>query len=199
MTTVIDVAREAGVSLATVSRVLNGTATVSPQMRERVQTAVQLLGFRPNPMAQGLRKGQAASVALLVGDIAQRHFAELTLRVQASLEERGLDLLLFNLGHSESRLADFLDDAVSLARPIVSASCVCSSTLTSSDARTTIDGPSSAKRRLDPMLTVSLSEAVSPSLSVIDADAVRVMRPSAIAISWSANGEALAVGSSASG
>jgi DNA-binding LacI/PurR family transcriptional regulator len=112
--TVVDVAREAGVSLATVSRVLNGNAAVSADMRERVHSAVRELGFRPNPMAQGLRKGQTKTVALLVGDIAQRHFAELTMRVQAALEDNGIDLLLFNLGHSETRLTDFLTRAVSM-------------------------------------------------------------------------------------
>lgn len=114
MTTVVDVARHAGVSLATVSRVLNGTASVSAEMRERVQHAVQTLDFRPNAMARGLRKGQANAVALLVGDIAQRHFAELTMRVQVALEQAGLDLLLFNLGHSESRLTTFLTRAESM-------------------------------------------------------------------------------------
>jgi DNA-binding LacI/PurR family transcriptional regulator len=114
MTTVIDVARHAGVSLATVSRVLNGNTTVSAEMRERVHSAVRKLEFRPNPMAQGLRKGQTNTVALLVGDIAQRHFAELTMRVQAALEENSIDLLLFNLGHSERRLTDFLARAVSM-------------------------------------------------------------------------------------
>jgi DNA-binding LacI/PurR family transcriptional regulator len=114
MATVIDVARHARVSLATVSRVLNGNASVSAEMRERVHSAVRKLAFRPNAMAQGLRKGQTNTVALLVGDIAQRHFAELTMRVQAALEETGIDLLLFNLGHSATRLTDFLGRAVSM-------------------------------------------------------------------------------------
>ena len=114
MATVTDVARHAGVSLATVSRVLNGNATVSAEMREKVSAAVQALEFRPNPMAQGLRKGQSNTVALLVGDIAQRHFAELTMHVQSALEEIGTGLMLFNLGHSESRLEDFLSRAMSM-------------------------------------------------------------------------------------
>ena len=114
MTTVIDVARRAGVSSATVSRVLNGRLTVSAEMRERVNSAVKQLDFRPNPMAQGLRKGQTNTVALLVGDIAQTHFAELTMQLQASLEENGIDLLLFNLGHSANRLSEFLARSVSM-------------------------------------------------------------------------------------
>ena len=105
--TVIDVARRAGVSLATVSRVLNASAVVSPELRDKVSAAVQALEYRPNLMAQGLRKGHSNTVALLVGDIAQRHFAELTMHVQSSLEELGASLMLYNLGHSAARLKDF--------------------------------------------------------------------------------------------
>ena len=111
-TTVVDVAQRAGVSLATVSRVINGTAHVSPDKREQVAQAMQALDFHPDPMAQGLRRGQSNAVALLVGDIAQRHFAELTQQVQRALESQGNDLLLFNLGHEPKRLHDFLDQAL---------------------------------------------------------------------------------------
>jgi DNA-binding LacI/PurR family transcriptional regulator len=107
----IDVARAAGVSAATVSRVLNGSDSVSLEMRERVLTVIKKLDFHPNQMAQGLRRGQANAVALLVGDIEQTHFSALTKEVQSALEEIGLDLLLFNLGHSESRLVEFLQRA----------------------------------------------------------------------------------------
>lgn len=112
--TVTDVARHAGVSLATVSRVLNGHTSVSSEMRERVQTAVRALSFHPNTMAQGLRRGTANTVALLVGDIAQLHFGQLTMQLQAALEEQGMDLLLFNLGHSQHRLSEFLERAMGM-------------------------------------------------------------------------------------
>lgn len=114
MATVIDVAREAGVSLATVSRVLNGSAAVSQQLRAKVSAAVEALEYRPNALAQGLRKGQGNTVALLVGDIAQRHFAELTMHVQPALDEVGADVMLFNLGHSATRLTQFLERAPSM-------------------------------------------------------------------------------------
>ncbi len=110
--TVVEVARHAGVSLATVSRVINGTAVVSPDKRQQVEQAMLALKFQPDPMAQGLRRGQTNAVALLVGDIAQRHFAQLTQHVQAALESQGNDLLLFNLGHQQKRLEDFLERAL---------------------------------------------------------------------------------------
>jgi len=112
--TVVEVAKRAGVSLATVSRVINGNAPVSEVKRAQVLQAMQTLDFRPDPMAQGLRRGQGNSVALLVGDIAQRHFAELTQHVQRALEEQGHELLLFNLGHKQARLDQFLDRAARL-------------------------------------------------------------------------------------
>lgn len=114
MKTVSDVAQHAGVSPATVSRVLNGNTTVSVEMRNKVLESARQLGYRPNSMAQGLRKGRSNTVALLVGDIAQRHFAELTLHVQSELEAAGMDLLLYNLGHSPERLQDFLGRAPSM-------------------------------------------------------------------------------------
>jgi len=114
MPTVLDVARQARVSSATVSRVLNGHTSVDPAMRERVESAVATLAYRPNPLAQGLRKRQSKTVALLVGDIGQRHLAELTMRIQVALEAQGLDLLLVNLGHSPARLASSLERAARL-------------------------------------------------------------------------------------
>lgn len=108
MTTVLDVARHAGVSPATVSRVLNGRATVNRESRERVRAAIAALGYSPNPMARGLRRGRSDTVALVVGDIAQTHFAELTMQLQGALEDKGLDLMLINLGHRPERLAELM-------------------------------------------------------------------------------------------
>lgn len=112
--TMIDVAAQAGVSTATVSRVLNGTGVVSPKMRTRVMAAIDELGFQLNPMAQGLRKGQGNTVALLVSDIEQTHFSAMTKHIQGALEGIGLDLLLFNVGHSTDRLQGFLRRSVSM-------------------------------------------------------------------------------------
>jgi DNA-binding LacI/PurR family transcriptional regulator len=83
-------------------------------MRARVLAVVQKLDFRLNPMAQGLRRGHNATVALLVGDIEQNHFSATTKNVQAALTGIGLDLLLYNLDHSEKRLCEILDRAVGM-------------------------------------------------------------------------------------
>lgn len=106
--TMLDVAEAAGVSTATVSRVLNGTGVVSRKMRARVMAAIDELGFQLNPIAQGLRRGQSNTVALLVSDIEQAHFSAMTKHVQGALELMGIDLLLFNVEHSAERLDSFL-------------------------------------------------------------------------------------------
>jgi DNA-binding LacI/PurR family transcriptional regulator len=114
MTTLLDVARHAGVSPATVSRVLNNHETVNRESRERVTASIASLAYTPNPMARGLRRGKSDTVALVVGDIAQTHFAELTMQVQCALEPKGIDLMLVNLGHRVDRLAALFGRAASM-------------------------------------------------------------------------------------
>lgn len=111
MATVSDVARLANVSIATVSRVLNGSATVATETRERVLQAVADLEYAPNRAAQNLRFGRSSTVALAVGDIEQSAYAAITRHLQPVLEAVGLDLLLYNLAHSSDRLARLLRDA----------------------------------------------------------------------------------------
>ncbi len=113
MATVLDVARQAGVSIATVSRVLNGRADGSP-MRERVLAAAQALDYQPNRLAQGLRRGRGNTVALVVGDIEQNIYSSLTKHVQTELAEIGLDLLLYNMDHDPGRLRSMLEMAPSM-------------------------------------------------------------------------------------
>ena len=64
--TIYDVAKEAGVSLATVSRVINGLQIVREETRVRVETAIDKLGYKPNAIAQGLALQKTTSIALLV-------------------------------------------------------------------------------------------------------------------------------------
>ena len=77
--TLLDVAREAGVSPSTVSRILNGTAKVSPDKRKAVETAIAEMHFEPNQLAQNLKKGCSMTIGIVVQDIASPFFAE-TLR-----------------------------------------------------------------------------------------------------------------------
>lgn len=111
MTTVTDVAKRANVCIATVSRVLNGSATVSPQTRERVMQAVADLYYTPNKAARNLKSGKSSTVAFAVSDIEQSEDASLTKYLQPTLQTIGLDFVLYNLTHSQDRLMRLLQDA----------------------------------------------------------------------------------------
>lgn len=89
--TLHDVAREAGVSLATASRVLNGsTRKVAEAYRERVQAAADRLGYTANLSAQAIARGTSATVALLVADIADPYFGQIASGVAHAADEAGL-------------------------------------------------------------------------------------------------------------
>ncbi|WP_194410482.1 LacI family DNA-binding transcriptional regulator [Microbacterium cremeum] len=89
--TLHDVAREAGVSLATASRVLNGsTRKVADSYRERVEAAAERLGYTANLSAQATARGTSAIVALLVADIADPYFGQLASGVARGADEAGL-------------------------------------------------------------------------------------------------------------
>lgn len=98
--TVKDVAREAGVSVATVSRVINQNGRFSPQTERRVRQAIERLGYQPNQLARGLRQQRSDSVGVVVPNISNEFFAWLIMTVQRRLFDAGLSITIFNTGHS---------------------------------------------------------------------------------------------------
>ena len=77
MTSILTVAEYAGVSIATVSRVLNGTKNVSPALRARVMTAIEALNYQPNVAAQNLRLQQTQSIGVLLPQLNDFYFGDL--------------------------------------------------------------------------------------------------------------------------
>jgi LacI family transcriptional regulator len=107
--TLNDVAREAGVSLATASRVLNGSARrVADGYRERVQAAAARLGYTANLSAQATARGTAAIVALLVSDIADPYFGQIAAGVAKAADEAGLVVTIAVTDRSPDREARHL-------------------------------------------------------------------------------------------
>jgi LacI family transcriptional regulator len=93
--TVLDVARMAGVSGRTVSRVVAGGSKVSPETRARVMEAVTHLRFRPNRLASELRTGGiSTTVGFIVGDLTNPFYAQVADGVESVLTELGLTMLL---------------------------------------------------------------------------------------------------------
>jgi len=99
--TVEDVARRAGVSTATVSRAVNGTARVAQETLDRVQAAIDELGFHPTPAAQNLRQQRTRNIALVVPTITNPFFPELVAGVTPEITRRGCSLLLISTDDPE--------------------------------------------------------------------------------------------------
>lgn len=94
MTTMKDVARAAQVSIATVSATLTGSSYVSPHLRQRVLDAVETLGYEPNSIASGLKRGKTSLIGLIVPDITNPFFTELVHHVQRDAGGSGHSVLL---------------------------------------------------------------------------------------------------------
>ncbi|MEG3626102.1 LacI family DNA-binding transcriptional regulator [Streptomyces poriticola] len=94
MATMADVARSAGVSVATVSHVLNGTRPVLPHTRQAVLDAVEELGYTPNTLARSLVTARTRSVGLAVSAISNPYFTEILQGVETAALEHGYGLLV---------------------------------------------------------------------------------------------------------
>lgn len=103
MVAVVDVARIAGVSTATVSRVLNGHPSVREETRERVEAAMRSLNYRVTVAARSLRTSRTRMVLALVPDFANPYYAEIVRGLGASAREHDYELLLCDTGLSEAR------------------------------------------------------------------------------------------------
>ncbi len=98
-----DVAREARVSTATVSRALRGLPNVAPSTRERVRQAARLLEYRADPTASSLASGRTMVVAMIVPILDGWYFATVMAGVEGVLTDQGYELLVFVAGDDEAR------------------------------------------------------------------------------------------------
>jgi LacI family transcriptional regulator len=103
-----EVADRAQVAMSSVSRVLSEHPDVSVAMRERVLAAVEELGYRPDLLAQGLRRGATHTVGFLVGDISNPLLAEIVKGAEGRLREEGYSLLLSNSGRDSALEAEYV-------------------------------------------------------------------------------------------
>jgi DNA-binding LacI/PurR family transcriptional regulator len=104
-----DVAVRASVSVATVSRVLNGSVSVGSGARERVRAAVAELGYRPNRLARNLRRQTAEMIGVVVADIENPHFTQMVRAVEDAAYSRGYRMLLCNTDEQADKQGAYLD------------------------------------------------------------------------------------------
>ena len=88
------VAERAGVSIATVSRVMGGSTSVNAEMAERVRAAAAELGYRPNNAARGLASGQHRTIGVVVPDITNPYFSHVMQAMSVGAEDKGYRMLV---------------------------------------------------------------------------------------------------------
>ena len=99
--TIRDVARLAGVSVATISRYLNKTAPLSEETAQRVQSAMDELNFVPHPAARSLATHRTNTIGLVMDDIAGEFFAPMLEGIVNTLDEQNYNLLIFTFNQSK--------------------------------------------------------------------------------------------------
>lgn len=106
--TIQDVARAAGTSVSTVSRVLTGSAQVSPDKRTAVEAAIRQLGFRPSHLARSLRTSTTHTISLLIEDIANPFYSAVARGAEDVASRHGYTVLLCNTNDDPSRELAYL-------------------------------------------------------------------------------------------
>ncbi|HEY0309321.1 MAG TPA: LacI family DNA-binding transcriptional regulator [Acidobacteriaceae bacterium] len=102
MANIYDVARKAGVSVATVSAVVNKSSYVSPKLEERVQLAIDELKYTPNLLARSMARQKTLTLGVLIPDVANPFYPEIVRGIEDSANEAGYTILL---GSSDNQLA----------------------------------------------------------------------------------------------
>ena len=110
MVSIKDVAKLAGVSIATVSRTINNKDRVNKETRERVHRAIEKTGFSPNALAQNFRRGRTNFILVVVPSIGDPFFAGIVKGIQSIAQQKGYNVLF-----SETRMnsAEFTNMLVS--------------------------------------------------------------------------------------
>ncbi|MEQ8348659.1 MAG: LacI family DNA-binding transcriptional regulator [Sneathiellaceae bacterium] len=101
--TIHDVAQRAGCSIASVSRVLNGSAAISPDLESRVRAAVEALGYRPNALGRSLKTKATRAIGMLVPSFTNPVFAASLAGVEQAARAAGYDIILSATGYDRHR------------------------------------------------------------------------------------------------
>lgn len=109
MITMTEIARLTHVSQPTVSRVLNGSTSVKPEVRERVLACAREHNYQPNALAQGMKSSRTRLLGVLMTDISNGFFADLAKQIEIAARRAGYSIILFNSDYDPRHEQDCLD------------------------------------------------------------------------------------------
>ncbi|SEE04817.1 transcriptional regulator, LacI family [Rhizobiales bacterium GAS188] len=113
MVTIKDVARETGVSVTTVSHVVNKTRYVKPQTIERVKAMIAELGYQPSGIAQALKANRTFTLGMIITNSTNPFFTEVMRGVEATCNDQGYSLILCHSGDEMQKLVGYLKTLMS--------------------------------------------------------------------------------------
>lgn len=109
MPTLKDVAKETGLTVSTVSRVLNNRGYISEEAKNKVKKAMQKLNYQPNEVARSLSKQQTRTIGVIVPHIRHPYFAELISNIESAAYRKGYKILLFNSKEKNEKEIEYVE------------------------------------------------------------------------------------------
>lgn len=110
---IYDIAEEAGVSIATISRVINGKSVVSKKTREKVEAVLKKYNYTPDPSARGLAVKSTKSIAILADDVRDTYHGGITYAIEHEFSDLGYAVILCDTGGTEQGISVGLKRAMS--------------------------------------------------------------------------------------
>lgn len=108
ISTIKDVAQKANVSIATVSRVINQSGSVKPELKDRVLQAIQELNYSPNIVARSLKTSNTSTIAFLVSNISDPFFITIGRGIEDYIKDFGYNLIVCSVDHSKEKEVAYL-------------------------------------------------------------------------------------------
>lgn len=109
MSTIAEVAKEAGVSVATVSRVINQTSPVSPETENKVNAAISKLNYCPNVLARSFRTNESRMISVLIPNITNPYYSKIVAGIEDTMKRNGYNTMLCITEMDRVRTKEFLD------------------------------------------------------------------------------------------
>jgi DNA-binding LacI/PurR family transcriptional regulator len=113
MVNITDIANEAGVSVATVSRVINGNSKVQPETRERVIAAIRKYNYKPNAWGRSLRKRESRSILIFLPNITNPYYASIVSGIEDTSRKNGYSTILCITDSNQNKESEFSEMLIS--------------------------------------------------------------------------------------
>ena len=169
MVTIADVAKLAGLSTGTVSRVMNGSQSVSTDARVKVNHAIKILGYKPNLQARSLRSKRTDTIALAIPELTNDYWTSIARGVQDVCQAKHYHVIICNTGSRRGNYLPYLEQMVNRVDGMILSRNSERSVAITSGTHSTSQGSSSREK---PVVFVGQSQAGSWDIDNVYSDSI---------------------------